>query len=110
MKKTPLILATVLSLATVSAFAAPQYRHHQPQHHRADRVTVIQHYHHTQPAPHHRIGQRYARPAPHYYRPAPRHYAYRPMPPRAVPHTQYVPVRPVPMRRPTANFSLSVNL
>ena len=103
MKKAPLILATVLSLATVSAFAAPQYRHHQPQHHRADRVTVIQHYHHTQPAPRHRIEQRYARPAP-------RHYAYRPMPPRAAPHTRYVPVRPVPMSRPTANFSLSVNL
>ena len=112
MKKTSFILAAVLSLATVSAMADSHKHRFHPQH-RADRVTMIKHYHHNQ-APHYRAGNRYsgqhyARPAPH-YRHAPRHYAHRPMPHRTAPHAYYTPVRPAPLRYPSANFSLSVNL
>lgn len=110
--KAQFILAAVLSLATVSAMADSHYKHHR--HHkpyRGDKVTVIHHYH---PAPRHIVQPRRAAPPPRYvrhHRPyAPRYVEHRPVvvtPP--VQRVYYAPPRPVPLR-PTANFSLSVNL
>ena len=110
--KTQFILAAVLSLATVSAMADSHHTHHKP--YRGDRVTVVHHYH--QPAPRHVVVQpRRVAPPPvrHVVRhqpPSPRYVEHRPVvvaPP--VPVVHIAPPRPVPLR-PTANFSLSVNL
>ncbi|MBR7003061.1 MAG: hypothetical protein IKI11_10460 [Neisseriaceae bacterium] len=108
--KAQFILAAVLSLATVSAMADSHYKHHK--HHRSDKVTVVHHYHQT--PRHHTVQPRRVAPPPRYvryHRPhAPRYVVQqRPVVVAPTPQVYYTPPRPVPLR-PTANFSLSVNL
>ena len=107
--KTQVILAAVLSLATVSAMA--DSHHKSPKHHRGDRVTVINHHYHNN----HRVAPpRYAPPPRHvrHQRPAPRYVEHRPVllapPAPPAPRVIYAPVpRPVPV---VPRVSLSVNL
>lgn len=109
--KAQFILATVLSLTTVSVMAAPQ--HHTPQH-RSDKVTVIHHYHQV---PHHKmiqarriVPQRHI--SSHHQHPvASRYVQHRPMivTPSPVRRVHDAPLRPIPLR-PVTNFSVSVNL
>ena len=107
--KAQFILAAVLSLATVSAMADSHHKHHKP--YRGNKVTVVHHYH---PAPRPVVVQprRVAPPVHHvrHHRVAPRYVEHRPVVVTVpAPQVYYAPPRPVPLR-PTANFSLSVNL